>query len=319
MHRTPVSATNRVADRRADLAHSVVADSSDRSGERCLSDRVKTIAVDGGRPSQSDLHMVDLNLCGKTPDRSGYLRHRNEIPNVEHFGSREQQNGSSLATDLSQPNLAASHGSPHASASVQKVPPRSGCFRYASRSERVNAARTASATPWRAAAETLTPSWRARSANSSSSVKVVLDEPITICYQIVIVAGAGRRSRRGAASLIRPIPGMTAASSRFTCQASSKTDSYGPNGHAVARRACGPPPRPPTSLVNVGRSAEPISRRVQWRAIDDDEISIWSSSGYSSASDDDVEVRPPEWVRGRCFRSLARSPSGCSPWRRRSR
>ena len=95
-----MSATERVADRRADLAHNVVADSSDRTGQRCLRDGVKTVAVDDRRPVQANLDMVEVNLCGETPDRSRDLGHRNETANVEYLGSCEQQNGSPLATNL---------------------------------------------------------------------------------------------------------------------------------------------------------------------------------------------------------------------------
>jgi len=154
----PESATKRVADRRADLGQDVIADLSDRTGERCLSDRVEAVAVDGRGSLQANLDVVDGNLRCQTPDRCGHLGNGHELADVEDLGSREQENGSPLATDLHQPELAAPHGSPHASAAVQKVPPRSGCLRYASRSDRSNAARTASATPCRAAAEMLTPS-----------------------------------------------------------------------------------------------------------------------------------------------------------------
>jgi hypothetical protein len=44
--------------------------------------------------------MVEVNLCGETPDRSRDLGHRNETANVEYLGSCEQQNGSPLATNL---------------------------------------------------------------------------------------------------------------------------------------------------------------------------------------------------------------------------
>ena len=142
-----MSATERVADRRADPAHNVVADPTDRTGQRRLGDRVKTVAVDDRGPVQANLDMVEVNLCGQPPDRSGDLGHRNETANVEHLGSCEEQDGSPLATNLGQPNLATVHGSPQASASVQKESARSGRLRYAWRSDRASVARTASATP----------------------------------------------------------------------------------------------------------------------------------------------------------------------------
>jgi len=82
-----VSATKRVVDRRADLAPYVVVDSSDWASERCLSDCVKTVAVDDRRPAQADLDVVDLDLCGETPDRRGDLGNGNEVANVQYFGS----------------------------------------------------------------------------------------------------------------------------------------------------------------------------------------------------------------------------------------
>src|ERR1039458_5597034 len=90
-------------------------------------------------------------------------------------------------TNLGQPYFATPHAWPHTSASVQKESTFSGCFTYASRSERSKAVRTASITPWRAAAEMFTPSFRARSARSLFMVNVVLEDAIPICYQIVIV------------------------------------------------------------------------------------------------------------------------------------
>lgn len=63
---------------------------------------------------------------------------------------------------------------------------RSGYLSYADRSDRTSADRTAAATPSRAAAEMLIPSWRARSASSSSSVKVVRVDAIPRCYHHVL-------------------------------------------------------------------------------------------------------------------------------------
>jgi hypothetical protein len=69
--------------------HDVIADLSDRTRERCLSDRVNAIAIDDRGSVQANFDVVDVNLRGQSPDRSGDLSHRNELSDVKHLGSRQ--------------------------------------------------------------------------------------------------------------------------------------------------------------------------------------------------------------------------------------
>src|SRR5919106_760950 len=140
-------AAERVADRRADLAHGVVADLPDRPGECLLSDCVDAVAVDDRWSVEPDLRVIDVDLSRKATNRRGDLGDRDQIAHVDDLRPCHDNDRSLLAAHPSQPQLPSPHSSPHASASVQNASGRSGCRRYASRSDRANAACTASATP----------------------------------------------------------------------------------------------------------------------------------------------------------------------------
>ncbi len=122
-------ATKRVTNRRTDLAHDVVADSSDGTGERSLGESVKTIAIDDRRSVQADSDVIDIDLCGKSTDRSGYFGDCDEFSDVEHLRSREHEDRSTLSTDVGQPQFSPIHDSPHVSTSLQNVSARSGRLR----------------------------------------------------------------------------------------------------------------------------------------------------------------------------------------------
>lgn len=102
---------------------------SDGSGERSLGERMKTIAVDDRRPVETGPNVVESNLRGQSTDRSGYFRHGDEFPDVDHLRSREHEYGSTLSTNVGQPQLTAFQVSPHVSASLQNVSARSGRLR----------------------------------------------------------------------------------------------------------------------------------------------------------------------------------------------
>jgi hypothetical protein len=67
--------------------HSVIADVTDGTGERCLVDGVETVTVDDRRSVQANLDVVDMDFCSEATHRGGDLGHRHEAPRVEHLGS----------------------------------------------------------------------------------------------------------------------------------------------------------------------------------------------------------------------------------------
>src|SRR5579859_4905141 len=142
---------------------------------------MKTITVDDGWAFQSSLHVIEFDFSANATDGSSDLRYGNKGSHIQHFGSRQHQHRAPFASNLGEPQFASPHCSPHASAWRQNTSGRSGCLRYASRSDRASAARTAAATPSRAAAETLTPNSRARSARFSSRLNVVRTVAILQC------------------------------------------------------------------------------------------------------------------------------------------
>lgn len=125
--RTGGSAAERVADRRADFAHGVMAHFPDRPGERRLSHRVDAVAVDDRRSGEPDLGVAHVDLGRQATDGRRDLGNCYEIAHVDDFRAGQDQNRPLLSTDLSQPELASPHSSPQASASVQNASGRSGC------------------------------------------------------------------------------------------------------------------------------------------------------------------------------------------------
>jgi hypothetical protein len=94
------SAAKRVANRPADLAHNLVADLSHWAGERCLSYRVKAVAVDDRWPVKASFYMVDGNLCCQTADGCCDLGYGYEFTHLDDLRPREHEYGSPFATDL---------------------------------------------------------------------------------------------------------------------------------------------------------------------------------------------------------------------------
>jgi hypothetical protein len=126
--------------------------------------RSRTCGEERGRgsrrsPTRRGLELREICTCWVTPKML--------------IRSSEQQNRSARPARLSQPDPSLLHGWTHDSTSVQTESTLSGCFAYASLSAFSMAARTASVTPWRAAAEMFTPNLRASWARSSSRLKVV--------------------------------------------------------------------------------------------------------------------------------------------------
>src|SRR5690606_27936378 len=150
--------------------------------------------------------VVHFNLCGETACGGRDLGDGHQRTNVEHLGASEDEHRAPLAADLGQPHLTPVHSSAQFSASVQNSSTFSGLFRYAARSACTKAARTAAATPSRAAAEMLTPRRRACSASESSRVNVVRVAPTAtmlagyainsrhLCVTYRRIVGAGRRT-----------------------------------------------------------------------------------------------------------------------------
>jgi hypothetical protein len=134
---------------------------------------VNPIAVHNAWLVQTGSLVIEADFHGQAPDIGRNLGHCHQLAYIDNFVSSEDENWPAFASDVRYPDFASSQMSLQASASVQKESGRSGCCRYASRSFLAKAARTASATPLRAAAEIFMPSRLACVASSSSRQMVV--------------------------------------------------------------------------------------------------------------------------------------------------
>lgn len=179
-----------------DSVHRPSVQLTDAFVERRASHSVKAIAIDCRLTRQTDSGTVDQNLRMQPAKGCRDLSHRHQFADINDFGSSQDQHWTSLAARLGPPNLATSHSLPHASASSQKSSGASGTRKYAARSASPIARRTASATPFRAAAEMFTLNRCACAASSLSSVNVVLVVAITHLYHHLLASlCSSRRSR----------------------------------------------------------------------------------------------------------------------------
>ena len=103
------SAPVRVTHSAAHALHRRFVDGSHQLGQSGLSNGVEPVAIDDGIPLEADHLMIEL-----------HLGHRDQRARVEHLRTGEDQNGSPLSAGLRQPDLAATHSWPHASAPSQK-------------------------------------------------------------------------------------------------------------------------------------------------------------------------------------------------------
>lgn len=121
------SAAERMVHSRADLAHRAIVDLANRAAERSLRHGMDAVAVDDRRSIESGGAELHGDLGGEAAYRRGDLRDRDELPDIDDLGPGQNQNWSSLAANLSEPEFASPHVSVQASASVQKESTLSGC------------------------------------------------------------------------------------------------------------------------------------------------------------------------------------------------
>ena len=123
------SAPERVADCRAHPVHRVVVDVTNVRGERGLSDGVETVAVHDRFLIKPDRGVVDIDFCCEASRRRRDFCNRHERSDVEDLRASEDQDGTAFASHFCEPDLAAVHSAPHASASVQNLSTDSGVLR----------------------------------------------------------------------------------------------------------------------------------------------------------------------------------------------
>jgi hypothetical protein len=120
------STSVRVADCRTHAAHGVVVDVPNMRGEHGLRDRVETVAVHDRFLIKPDRSVVNTDFCCEAARRCRDFCNRHEHSDIEHLRAREDQDGTAFTSYVCQPDLAAIHSAPHASAAVQNVSTDSG-------------------------------------------------------------------------------------------------------------------------------------------------------------------------------------------------
>lgn len=123
------SAAESITDSCAHSIHRALVGNADISGQRRPRNRVDTVAVDCRLPIQSNRGIIQDDFGGETAHRSRDLGDSHQRAHINHLGTCEYQDRTSLPPYLGQPHFSARHSSPHDSASSQNASGRSGCRR----------------------------------------------------------------------------------------------------------------------------------------------------------------------------------------------
>src|SRR5680860_492424 len=118
-------AAQRNGGRFADLVECVAVQGSESLGEPLLRDGVQAVAVDHGGLVYTCVG-VDRDFDGQATSLGGDLGHGHVGTDIEHLVAGDDQDRAWFAADVGEPDLAASHGWPQASASSQSASSCSG-------------------------------------------------------------------------------------------------------------------------------------------------------------------------------------------------